>query len=153
MLNYSSSVILLSCQSFTLWSSSEPGMLRWCCVWSRCPVLCGVVPFNVRQPPNLTSYFQKVEGTSCFLNLVLLSLRNTQPALGLLNVTLTRASRSGNRLIMPLYQNIYFFLSVSCSGGKYPNKTKKGCATVLCRQLPPRVRTVVQRLPWFPWIR
>lgn len=50
----------------TSWSSSKPGMLWLCCVGLRCPVLCGVAPFGIRQPLNLTSYFQKEEWTSCF---------------------------------------------------------------------------------------
>lgn len=61
-------IIVLSCSSslVTSWSSSKTGMLWLCHVGSGCPVLCGVAPFSARQPPNLTSYFQKEECTSCF---------------------------------------------------------------------------------------
>lgn len=82
------SVAYLFCQSFTLWSSSKPGILWLSCVGPCYPTLCVATPFSVHQPPNLTSCLQIEELTPCFKLILSVALVG---ALGSLSMTLTHA--------------------------------------------------------------
>lgn len=112
-------IIVIFCSSsfFTLWSSHEPEMLWLCCVGSHCPALCGVAPFSVCQPPNLTSYFPKEEWTSCFkliLSVALVCAVEHTACSGFTQRDINSSWRSGGRVIKSKKTNALSDLSALC---------------------------------------
>lgn len=88
-----------------------------CCIEFHCPALCGVAPFSVRQPPNLTSYFQKEEWTSCFklvFSVALVCAVEHAACSGFTQRDINSSRRSRARVIKSKKTNAFSDLSALC---------------------------------------